>query len=735
MLYSAEESAGSISLISTGGNIDVDLIYVAGGIHGFSGDANGGEVYISAFGDVNIVDGIRAFSGEPFEEIGAIPGIDSKIVVLPEPGETLPEPEPEPEPIPIPTLDGESNSGNVSIFSQTGDVFIGGRGIHSYSYPFNEENIAFEANGGDIYIEAAGNIEVEQLATFAGSGENVTVVNEEPTPVFVSGDANAGNITVISHGGSIAINSGVDASAGLGNGGSVELGAAGDITTSDIRTNALLEGGAITLSSSGGSIDTTAGIANSVGGVTGGDVTLEALGNITTAGIGSTVILSGFNANSGNLRIDSGAQVDTTAGPLITASGSGTGGNIDIYAADEVLLGNVNARSFATTGGYIELQADGLVNWQGELETNRNRITFAAPVELAGDSTVRILAAGTIQFQDTLDGAHQLTLESNGGTVEFDRPVGSSEPLTALAVEGETFSSVAPVDITTEGDLLVEDILSESGIVLQSLSGTIQAGAIDASSTTTDAGNVSLEASNTIVNSIAAQSDVGSGGNVEVTTSSNPDAIGYFRAVETFGDRNGTTASISVAGAASGGTVIIRHGGNGEIPFIVGDADLNGTVGTITRGDDAAARSINPTGEYLFTYTQDQARLQIISIPNSAAVIAQPSPTLPALEPEALVSDNPITNLGFLIGDLLNAETAVERDPATGEETFTWQLPSLSTDEQVLLADGEAPGGRTLSQTVPNPAPSPAIGSIPYQSPLHSIPPLNLAQSPEDLIA
>ncbi|NJL01074.1 MAG: CHAT domain-containing protein [Spirulinaceae cyanobacterium SM2_1_0] len=36
---------------------------------------------------------------------------------------------------------------------------------------------------------------------------------------------------------------------------------------------------------------------------------------------------------------------------------------------------------------------------------------------------------------------------------------------------------------------------------------------------------------------------------------------------------------------------------------------------------------------------------------------------------------------------------------------------------------------------MPNPAPSPAIGSIPYQSPLHSIPPLNLAQSPEDLIA
>jgi hypothetical protein len=45
-------------------------------------------------------------------------------------------------------------------------------------------------------------------------------------------------------------------------------------------------------------------------------------------------------------------------------------------------------------------------------------------------------------------------------------------------------------------------------------------------------------------------------------------------------------ASISTSGSGGGGSITIRHGGGlSNIPFIVGDATLNGTAGTISSGD------------------------------------------------------------------------------------------------------------------------------------------------------
>ncbi|MCZ0904885.1 hypothetical protein ON021_33815, partial [Microcoleus sp. HI-ES] len=114
-------------------------------------------------------------------------------------------------------------------------------------------------------------------------------------------------------------------------GGNVNLNAGGNITTSDIRAIGNQDGGSVTFKS-GGAIDTTAGIINAIGGNSGGNISLEAGTNISTAGIGSALLLSGFNANSGNLRIQSGGNIDTTAGPIITAAANGKGGSITINA-------------------------------------------------------------------------------------------------------------------------------------------------------------------------------------------------------------------------------------------------------------------------------------------------------------------------------------------------------------------------------------------------------------------
>ncbi|MEQ8960705.1 MAG: CHAT domain-containing protein, partial [Coleofasciculus sp. C2-GNP5-27] len=66
--------------------------------------------------------------------------------------------------------------------------------------------------------------------------------------------------------------------------------------------------------------------------------------------------------------------------------------------------------------------------------------------------------------------------------------------------------------------------------------------------------------------------------------------------------------SLSTAGGNGGGAITIRHGGNGEIPFIVGDATTNGTIEAISSGDF----TINSEESFLFTHTA--GNLQIISI-------------------------------------------------------------------------------------------------------------------------
>jgi hypothetical protein len=79
------------------------------------------------------------------------------------------------------------------------------------------------------------------------------------------------------------------------------------------------------------------------------------------------------------------------------------------------------------------------------------------------------------------------------------------------------------------------------------------------------------------VNSINSQGgSSGRGGDVDITTER------FFRATDTFLDRNNIEASISTAGANGGGNVTIRHGGRGETPFDIGNATTNGTTGAIT---------------------------------------------------------------------------------------------------------------------------------------------------------
>lgn len=288
-------------------------------------------------------------------------------------------------------------------------------------------------------------------------------------------------------------------------------------------------------------------------------------------------------------------------------------------------------------------------------------------MNLAGNASVKIFGTGNIIFENTVDGTYNLALNLGSGTVQFNKRVGGTTPLNNLQVSGNiTTFNPAGIAITT-----VNNIDADAGILNTSLPGS--------------GSDVRLNAGGNItVSQINAQSlNGGTGGNVDITAN-------RFRATSSFPDQNGVNASISAAGGADGGTIIIRHGGGGITPFSAGNAGTNGTVGAITRGNAQSEQTISPTQEYLFTHTQDAGRLQIISVAATPVppVAGTPAPSIPNTpvppepfpfleqRPPYLDPEDSIGDLANLIGDETGATTIIDRDPNTGDYNVIWNYPN-----------------------------------------------------------
>ncbi|HAA26363.1 MAG TPA: hypothetical protein DCE56_00160, partial [Cyanobacteria bacterium UBA8553] len=471
--------------------------------------------------------------------------------------------------------------------------------------------------------------------------------------------------TIASGGGKITLTTGsdidtsrgtLDASSTTDNGGAIALNATGNITTANINSSGGLNAGSISLISQGGAIATTAGLLNALGGNNGGNITIQAPGNIGVGEIQTGFLVSGFNQDSGSLTIRSTGGSITSTSPLITAAAFGKGGNITLDAATGNLgVARMNASSQQGQGGLITLNAGGnnTITLNGDITTNQNNVTFNRPVNLVGDTSVNIGGTGDILFNNTVDGAFNLSLNPSSGTVQLNGFVGSSIPLDNFQASG---------NITT---------VNPAGIAITTVN-NINAGVLNTSSPG-NGGDVTLSAGGNIsVNQINAQSlDGGTGGNVNITTGN------FFQATGSFVDRNNVNASISVASGDEGGTVIIQHGGGGITPFTVGNAQINGTAGAITRGDANRRQTISPTQEFPFTYTQDSDRLQIISVP-STPVPPEPFPFLEQ-HPPYLNPEDSISNLANLIGNETGATTLIDRNPNTGDYNFTWNYPNNQT--------------------------------------------------------
>lgn len=612
---------GTNITLNSGGSITV-----RGNIASWSAVNNAGYINITAKGDIFIDCSNSAFCIESFT--GGIKDI---------------------------TLLG--NSGNVSLISENGSILVNSQ-PHADNVVINTANSG-PGKSGAIYLQSFGDITIGKLDSSNSS-------------------TNPGSITLISTNGSINTSGGVlNSFSKIGSGADIILDAANGITTNGIDTSGQQTGGNITITSRNSSIDTSSGILNAAGGVNGGDMTLNAFNDIATGTITSEItsflLLSGVTGNSGNLSVTStDGNINTTAGSIITSSGVGNGGNIKLDAAGSISTAQINAVSLSSKafnlGGNIELTANNNITTYGNIETNNNSLTFKGAVNLANNVTFKTSGLGNIIFTNTVDGQQNLTLNPGRGTVQFNNAVGNSTPLNNLLVQGKiSTNNPDGINITTVRKINTDNITSPTGITLTS--GNITTGILDSSSST-NGGNINLNAPGKItVSQINAQSiSNGTGGNVNVTSN-------FFQATNTFLDQNNLNTSISTAGKVDGGNIVITHGGDGKIPFIVGNADTNGTAGAISRGNTAPIQTISPTQEYYPTHKQDADRIQIISVPGVPPLPPDPNPLLDVI-PDTKTTNNPVKDLAYLIGDIIGAKTQVNQNPETGDYNLAWKVPN-----------------------------------------------------------
>jgi len=204
---------------------------------------------------------------------------------------------------------------------------------------------------------------------------------------------NGGEISITSTGGSVDTSAGlIDSRAALassgttGNGGSVSINAESDIITASIFT-LVGEGntgnaGKISLNSTTGKIDTSQGRIDA--GTTfgnGGEITFNALGDITTKDVVSYVVNSG-KGDGGKITFNSTVGgINTTAGEVDSSSDNGNGGAVSFTANGDIITAKITSTSRSNGSG-----ADiSVISNQGLIDTSAGILNSSSQNNDAGD--------------------------------------------------------------------------------------------------------------------------------------------------------------------------------------------------------------------------------------------------------------------------------------------------------------------------------------------------------------
>lgn len=445
-----------------------------------------------------------------------------------------------------------SSGGPIILAAENGAITIGGN-LAAYAEArdsvANGGNISLTATNGITLNNGAGTIRAYAFAQegSVGNGGDVSLTMDSGNLILQSIDSYAFNpfgTGTAGNGGAIAIQTG-NGSINLSGNNFTALRA--DVATAGSAGN----GGNITLTATQG-INIAGPISARVRGIdgNGGDISLTtAAGSLTTTLVDASTAfgVGGSPGNGGNILLQAltgsltTADVDTYSNAFFINNDSGNGGNITLRALNgEVTTGRLHAYSEARGA-------------QGDTG-NGGRIEVTA----TGGS---IIAGGEVR-------ADALSAINNNGS--------------GVAGNGNNVVLQATANISITGG-----IRTLSGALNSSTGQASPTGAANA------AGGVTLSANTIALSYIDARSvattTLGRGGIVEITAGQ------FFQGSGVIFGRDET---ISTAGLPNSSAITITHGGDGVIPFIIGDPATNGVAGTLATGD----ASLTPVQAFFFDH-------------------------------------------------------------------------------------------------------------------------------------
>ncbi|MEH2128755.1 CHAT domain-containing protein [Nostoc sp.] len=459
-----------------------------------------------------------------------------------------------------------------------------------------------------------------------GNGGRVIVWGNDTTQFFgkisARGGANAGNGGFVEVSGKnfLTFNGLVDTSAVNGNFGTLLI---------DPSTLTIIDGAAGT-----GDFDATAGNiafgdadigANTVSwgaiALSGANINLQATGNITinditgaTPGVTTPGVATLNLGNGGSFSLSSQTgfvnfvnptnTIGTTGGAINISGASLSLGNLDttidfnrsgdinLFANGNISAGNIIASGQGYSAGNVQV-----VSSNGGITLNQINTSDSGGIGNATGGTVTLTAAGDILADTINSSSNDAGGLGTGGNVVATTTAGS---ITTVAINssvvkfsgGDFIGAAGTVSLTARDNITINDAINASAIALGVDGiGNVTAGNVTLQTTNTSGSNIRFTNINT--QSIAddfVDGNTVQGGNVQVLTNGLIQGIGTGEAIATGGFF--TSGGVTNVQPLVGGTIRIQHdGGPNNVDFIVGDASVNGTAGSITTGDNSIIAS------------------------------------------------------------------------------------------------------------------------------------------------
>jgi filamentous hemagglutinin family protein len=365
----------------------------------------------------------------------------------------------------------------------------------------------------------------------------------------------------------------------------------GKIDTSSHLSNALISDGGSVVIDSRSSINLTGEVNSSTGHSyrNGGNITLIANDDITTASLSSGSIDVDTSLKGGDIRLTSRNGAINTAGVLSSISFKGTSGNIILTANGSITTAQrLSSVSTDGTSGNITLTANGSITAAQNLSS----------LSINGTGgKITLTANGNI----TTGGVISASSSGDSGDIYFNSENGAVNTIAGI-LNSNSFGKSGSITLIAATDLITGDITSTSlvenggNIYLRSNQGIINTtqGIIDSHSTLGRGGNITFIANDNIttqqINSYSFFSD---GGDISLNSSNgaiNTTKGGLFSSSFHIDSTSGDITFTAKGNITTGSVSTASPGNGGNIRFISHEGGIN------TTADDVISSSFNQIG-------------------------------------------------------------------------------------------------------------------------------------------